>query len=46
VTENKIKIENLLKGTNPTSMRIIDIKIGTSTLTKRGKLKGAQAYRD
>jgi len=38
-TENSVKIENLLKGTDSKSVRILDLKMGTSTITKTSKEK-------
>lgn len=37
-TDRTIKIENLLKGTDTASCRFIDLKLGTSTMTKKAKL--------
>ena len=42
---DSIIIENLLSGTNDSTVRIMDIKLGTSTLTKKGKIKGIEEYR-
>ncbi len=45
IRTDSIVIENLLSGTNNLSVRIMDVKLGTSTLTKKGKMKGIEAYR-
>ena len=45
IRTDTIVIENLLSGTNDSSVRIMDIKLGTSTLTKKGKIKGIEEYR-
>lgn len=45
-TDKTISIENLLKGTDSESVRVIDLKIGTSTVTKKAKLKGNVEYRN
>jgi hypothetical protein len=36
-TETSIEIENLMSGTDPNHVRIVDIKLGTSTCTKNAK---------
>lgn len=45
-TETSIEIENLMSGTDPNHVRIVDIKLGTSTCTKNAKSKpGKIEYR-
>ena len=45
-TDKSISIENLLEGTDPATVRVMDLKMGTSTVTKKAKLKGNVEYRN
>ncbi len=42
-TDDAVIIENLLFGTNDNSVRIIDIKLGTTTLTMTSEVNASKA---
>jgi hypothetical protein len=45
-TESTIVIENLLNGTNPNTVRFMDIKLGTSAVTLSCKAKNLVESRE